>query len=50
MLGADSFWGTAHAALQNHNIPPGDFMRLSPEERAFIIASDQFAYEQTRRK
>ena len=36
----------AHLAFQNHGILPGAYLNLTPQEQAYIYASDLYKVEQ----
>jgi len=38
----------AHLALQNHNIPPREYMAMPVPDRAFMFASDLITAEKTK--
>lgn len=43
-------WRGMHLALQNHNILPGEYLKLPVRERIVLMASDQVAAENFKRK
>jgi len=47
--GGDPLAWVAHHALQKHRILPSEFLAMSQQEQAFIVASDHFEMEGQRK-